>query len=1210
MASDMNVRLFPDSPEFPAEFLDLIQSGQMVFFCGAGLSVGTGLPLFSGLVRKLDWILNPNSIDRFEKKRNDYDRMLSELESRFVPGRMREQVRRILSKPPFPPESATLENHRNILKLAAIAGGGIRLVTTNFDNRFSLAAKSQRIPIIHDDAPKLPVPESPGWSSLVHLHGRIHKNGNLNDLVLNASDFGQAYLSEGWARRFIVRLMRRWSVIFVGYRLDDPPMRYLMDAVYDPRGGSEGFKKAYALVGCMAGEHDRQLPEWESKHVTPIFYDNSDNHAILRRVLRELALLKHGRENYRAKLALREIKEDPGEVNGEKAKRVVWALRNHAAAQIFAQNNIFTNAKDEDKFVSWLKVFHVNGLFQIDLKSINAIAYPPEIKHASISSAIHLTWWMAQHVHYPSFLRWLAEMNHNRLLSPYFIRQLAAHINQKNNKKKISRELSELWDIFVQEHAVPFAHQTFFDRSVYFKIGKASNWANSNLAQQIIAALRPRPLIIPGVGYSFPYSNKIEKYGVRVIINGGIDYPTLLRIKRTAIPLEHMEALSIHLETVASLMQRCGINTEDLWRFETGKDIDPFDQNNYYWVFFARLIRNMILGMIEGEEISRLKRLVMRWKESRHPLLHRLALFAITEAARLPQSTPRLPADWGAEILVEHPSVLWESEFAPETCRFLTTVGTAITSSTLTKLERVICKGPPRRVRYAMTKQIQIAIRLTNLGNSGVKLPLKCKNILKAAHSENDGMDFQNVIESFRPGILIQQGAFLDSSKKSELAELTAEECANYIRRSEHPNIRALIETHPDEAIAAFEKLAEQRFWGHFQWSSFLNGFYSKKDIPNNLVQRLLHMLDKMPEETALHCAQQFALLLWKISETRPFSEFESAWHRAWNFNLKYEPITSKHIMSGIITNVYDILTRAAWDCFARDIKNKKMWDLFANILASEKKPHDYGKLILVRWTSQLFDQHPKWAKQHLLPFFGSEHHLSFEMWVSFLKGRKELSEKFILAIKPGLLYWIKHADKFEGEIAQQFSAIFVFGCLNFPNAISRGWQKRTVGNMSHKTRMILCEYLQSDRLSAHDFGKRGDVWRKSLGPFLAEVWPECKPPDGQNSLELAKLVIKTGDAFPEAVTWAHDFLQPIAEGGYIHPIHQIQDDYGESIRNILAKFPEECLIFLHRIVPDTGIVFDIMEALNFLLDKLKAAKPSLAKRQEFIRLQKIAYGG
>ena len=52
----------------------------------------------------------------------------------------------------------------------------------------------------------------------------------LERLVLSSGDFGLAYLTERWAARFISELLRAFTVCFVGYSLNDPVLRYMMDA--------------------------------------------------------------------------------------------------------------------------------------------------------------------------------------------------------------------------------------------------------------------------------------------------------------------------------------------------------------------------------------------------------------------------------------------------------------------------------------------------------------------------------------------------------------------------------------------------------------------------------------------------------------------------------------------------------------------------------------------------------------------------------------------------------------------------------------------------------------------------------------------------------------------------------------------------------------------------------------------------------------------
>jgi hypothetical protein len=42
------------------------------------------------------------------------------------------------------------------------------------------------------------------------------------DLVLTSAGFGQAYMLAGWATRFVVELLRKFMVVFIGYSLNDP----------------------------------------------------------------------------------------------------------------------------------------------------------------------------------------------------------------------------------------------------------------------------------------------------------------------------------------------------------------------------------------------------------------------------------------------------------------------------------------------------------------------------------------------------------------------------------------------------------------------------------------------------------------------------------------------------------------------------------------------------------------------------------------------------------------------------------------------------------------------------------------------------------------------------------------------------------------------------------------------------------------------------
>src|SRR3546814_6287855 len=79
----------------------------------------------------------------------------------------------------------------------------------------------------------MPAVGSPEFVGALHLHGRVADrmlNLSQTDLVLTAPNFGEAYMRNGWASRTVYDLMRRYTLVLVGYSADDPPMRYMLEA--------------------------------------------------------------------------------------------------------------------------------------------------------------------------------------------------------------------------------------------------------------------------------------------------------------------------------------------------------------------------------------------------------------------------------------------------------------------------------------------------------------------------------------------------------------------------------------------------------------------------------------------------------------------------------------------------------------------------------------------------------------------------------------------------------------------------------------------------------------------------------------------------------------------------------------------------------------------------------------------------------------------
>jgi len=162
------LQLCKHGPEIPLEVCAALEEEKLVLFCGAGVSVYSGLPLFAGLVdevyKKTAEVRNAPEERAFHDKQ--YDKVLGLLEERLVKGVVRGAVREVLTAPAPGP----LSTHEDVLELSRIRGG-YRLVTTNFDRRFLEAGGLNETQVWR--APALTLPKDYSWRTVVHLHGVI-----------------------------------------------------------------------------------------------------------------------------------------------------------------------------------------------------------------------------------------------------------------------------------------------------------------------------------------------------------------------------------------------------------------------------------------------------------------------------------------------------------------------------------------------------------------------------------------------------------------------------------------------------------------------------------------------------------------------------------------------------------------------------------------------------------------------------------------------------------------------------------------------------------------------------------------------------------------------------------------------------------------------------------------------------------------------------
>jgi SIR2-like protein/uncharacterized protein DUF4020 len=235
--------------DFPNAILEAQRSGRLIVFAGAGVSMDppSSYPDFNALASQVGGAQNPR------QPGEAIDRYLGRLSAAGVT--VHEQVRSILSNP----ESRPNANHKALVN-AFRDTKELRIVTTNFDQHFTTTASERFADAMPEVffAPALPIGNE--FTGIVYLHGSVDKPANR--LVLTDSDFGRAYITEGWATRFLERLFLQFVVLFVGYSHQDMLLTYLA------RGLTAGTAGPGRFSLTPLGDDAR----WQNLGIVPIHY--------------------------------------------------------------------------------------------------------------------------------------------------------------------------------------------------------------------------------------------------------------------------------------------------------------------------------------------------------------------------------------------------------------------------------------------------------------------------------------------------------------------------------------------------------------------------------------------------------------------------------------------------------------------------------------------------------------------------------------------------------------------------------------------------------------------------------------------------------------------------------------------------------------------------------------------------------------------------
>ncbi len=245
------MRFVDHGPDIPQELIEAQQNGQVLFFCGAGISIPAGLDGFYDLTEKIATKLHATDHDEVQSMLAEgaYDRVFTWLRREYMSENVDYQILNALNLPRNP----YLDNHSNLLTLSANPLGRPFIVTTNFDRLFEKA--SPKLPFF--SAPHLPdLATDPDISGVVYLHGRWERPSRTKTkkhyLVISSQDFGRAYLAHGWAARFMSEIVRSRTIVLIGYSGEDTLVRYLLEGLHAESSNTRN--NVYAFDSGTVGE--------------------------------------------------------------------------------------------------------------------------------------------------------------------------------------------------------------------------------------------------------------------------------------------------------------------------------------------------------------------------------------------------------------------------------------------------------------------------------------------------------------------------------------------------------------------------------------------------------------------------------------------------------------------------------------------------------------------------------------------------------------------------------------------------------------------------------------------------------------------------------------------------------------------------------------------------------------------------------------------
>ena len=1270
------MRFFADGPSIPDELLWERDEGKVVFFCGAGVSRAyAGLPDFFGLANKVAEYLKADKDSaayqlihqRDGNEKNNVaggsvsaDYIFGLLERDFFQKDIEEAVASALDpeKQRSPKDPDYLKAHQILLDLATNRHGKIRLVTTNFDRLFEQCRKRLKI----WQPPKLPDPSRVDeMDGIVYLHGlatKDYQGAEGDGFILSTSQFGKAYLAEGWATKFIRQLLNNYTIVFVGYSADDPPVQYLLEALHKMKAT---HNKIYAF---QSDDGEDVINRWKFKGVMPICFPKK-GYDILWKTLGAWAKRARNPDKWYEQV-IKKFASKPRALQPFERGQIAHIVSSSEGAKKFAHAKPVPSAEwlyVFDKFWRYAIPDQFNPFFAdedlidpFSLYSLDSDVLPSPIDptdddqeretpsnawdafdingrdrlpvdEATIGSfrtnasilvdrQEQLSLWLTKVIDQPTALCWAAQQESlNRIVIDKISKKLAS------NSSSIPQFTRQRWQLLIERFKNGIIN---FDKAWWYLQNEKANW-NATVVEQFEKLTQP----YLSVEYSrylrtIPQKLKVTRKNISQFAPIDIKYPHF--DQPIVIPDKwcsaSLKALRRNLEIAISCEKKLGIYGLLLLQpIVCDKEHNaPFERTHYLSgmvIYFAQLFDQLC-----KIDLSAAKFEFLYWPRNDDIVFAHLRIWAAGK--------PEIVAnnEFGQFISSLSSETIGNCQHEDDLLSILAKRWVKLDSSTHSTIEKRLLESTPHFTGkdQIIRKELwawRSLNRLQRLIDAGCELSTATqKKVQKLRSIVPDWTEEQARNSEWRTTSgFVATNTDYTALLNIPLSELLPE--AEKIQQSRddfsivNRPFEGLVENKPVRAFSALCLEVKKGIFREWAWQTF---FYSKphKADQNRFKLLIANRLLNCPDE---QIAKFFIPVVYWLSnnaeklENTYITDFFRLAKKLVEI-LRIQPDNDQSNIEQSIDKLSDaanapagMMTLALLSAaFVQNLNDKSFHKEWSKQMESLLKlpyiSRQYVLVMLFTHINWFFKTDKDWTRKNLLPIFHNSKSIDHDAaWSGFLNVRELPYLEIFKTIKGDLLTIVENRPSFYLKNIDHFSELVLASWNETDNATGT---KRITDEELQKLLLKSGDELRTGILKEAAFRisirnkNPSDQWKSRL-PELFSIWPkQMKAWSPEVSTGFFKLLIWSGEQFPVLLNLVLKRLNKIYDLSSADLYSLTVSGFGNTI---IQDYPKELLELLFSVLPDDARQWSY--EMNIILEQIIEADSSLKKNERYVELKR-----